>query len=148
MSILDVTNAGAIPALQSLASFAAQRHTFIAGNIANISTPGYLQQDVSVRDFQRTLAEAVDARRQTTGGSHGELRLAESRELRTGPCGRLTLVPSTESGSGGLLLNDRNNRDVEGLMQSLVENATTFRVANDLLRSRFELIRSAIAERV
>jgi flagellar basal-body rod protein FlgB len=148
MSLLDVTSAGAIPALQKLASFAAQRHTVIAGNIANISTPGYLQQDVSVRDFQRTLAQAVDARRAATGGTHGDLRLAETRELRSGPDGRLMLVPTTESGAGGLLLNDRNNRDVESLMQGLVENATTFRVANDLLRSRFELIRSAIAERV
>lgn len=47
--------------------FAAQRQKLIANNVANITTPNYIQQDVSVPAFQNTLREAID-RRNAVGG--------------------------------------------------------------------------------
>ena len=60
--------------------------------------------------------------------------------------GRLRLDPRTSSGN--ILFHDKNNRDLERTMQSLVENASMFRVATDLFRNRTTLLRDAIAERV
>jgi flagellar basal body rod protein FlgB len=47
-----------------------------------------------------------------------------------------------------VLFHDRNNRDLERLMQGLAENTTTYRVAADLLRSRYDVLRTAISQRV
>jgi len=148
----ELTNGGAMPALEMTMRFAGARHRLIAHNIANISTPDFRPVDVSVNDFQRMLGEAVDKRREGgssgggAGAAAGELMWKETRELRRAPNGGLELRPGTAS--SGVLYHDRNNRDTERLMQDLVENATAFRVASDLLRSRYQMLNSAIGERV
>ena len=126
--------------------FAARRQTVIQHNIANISTPNFQPTDVSVDDFREQLSAAIDERRDRFGGQRGELNLRATREVSPNSNGGLDLNPS-EKGRN-LLFHDRNNRDLERLMQDLVENTTMFRVASDLLRSRMQLMRSAISERV
>lgn len=146
MVISDVTTAGSIPVLERVMQFAAQRQRYIANNIANISTPDYRPVDADTAAFQRSLREAVERRRAVTGGAHGPLALRDSRELSTRPDGTLEVRPTAFSQN--ILFHDRNNRDLERTLQALVENTTTFRVAADLMRSRFDLLRSAISERV
>ncbi|MCC6425352.1 MAG: flagellar basal body rod protein FlgB [Phycisphaerales bacterium] len=148
MFIDDITNSGAIPVLEASMRFAAQRQRMIAGNIANISTPDYRQKDVSVKGFEHELARAVDARRDRSGGESGRLELRSTQELRIkdGPNGQeMTLSPRTSSGN--ILFHDRNNRDIERLMQDMVETAETFRTASEFMRGRLSLLRSAIAQR-
>lgn len=144
LMIDQVTNAGALPALETLVRFAGQRQRLIAHNIANISTPNFRQLDVSVSGFQKALGEAIDARRARTGGMHGRLHLRSTRDLKFGPDGSLRLNP--RPGGPGVLFHDRNNRSIEHMMQSLVENAGVFRIASDLLRNQTNLIKSAIRE--
>lgn len=146
MSIGDLTSSGAIPALEAAVRFAAQRHTLITHNIANLSTPDFIPLDVSVPKFQQNLREAIEARRGRSAGQFGELPLKDSDEVRVSPGGSLSLHP--RSPSGNVLFRDRNNRDLERNMQDLVENTTAFRVASDLLRNRFDVLRMAISERV
>ena len=140
----DVTNSGAIPALEALAQFSAQRHRIIAGTIANFYTPDYRPRDVSTGAFQQALGEAIDRRRDRPGPA-GPLPLRSTREVEVGPRGRLTLRPATSSSN--VLFHDRNNRDLERTMQALAENVGVFRLATDLLRSRHESLRLAISER-
>jgi flagellar basal-body rod protein FlgB len=142
----DLANQGAMPALEATLRFAAGRQRLIAGNVANLSTPDYRQLDVSPQHFRERLAEAVEQRRRATGGMHGALEGRSSAELKFGPRGALRLEP-VEVGRG-ILAHDRNNRDLERLMQDQAENAAMFRVATDLLRSRFDLLRTAISERL
>lgn len=146
--IRDVLNSGAIPALEALASFSAQRHRIITGNIANLDTPDYQHRDVSVAGFQEALGKAVDRRRSARasgGGPGAPLPLRSTREMEVDSRGRLTLTPQTPSGN--ILFHDRNNRDLERTMQSLAENVGVYRLATDLLRSRHESLRMAIGER-
>lgn len=145
MGVSELTTAGEMPALEALMRFAAARHRVISHNLANISTPNFVPQDVSVAGFQTQLRDAIERRRGAQGTS-GTLRLAGSREVRQEGDGRLTLTP--RSVGEGILYHDRNNRDLERTLQDLVENTTAFRVASDLLKSRYDLLRSAIAERV
>ena len=141
----DIVNSGSGPALEAAMRFAAQRQKLITNNIANITTPNYVQQDVSVTEFQRALGEAIDRRRAASG--LGELSITGNSEVEMdGATGALTLRP--ESTIGGILFHDRNNRDLESLMQAQVENATMFRLCADLLKNRSDLMRAAIAERV
>ena len=141
----DLTSSGPIPTLQAAMNFAGRRHQLILNNIANISTPNYLQQDVSPKDFQNQLAEAVAQRRGHTGSPTGELQLRASREVSQDATGRLVLTPMTTSDN--IMFHDRNNRDLESQMQSLVENGMVYRLAGDFLKARFDLLRSAISER-
>ncbi|TVQ59816.1 MAG: hypothetical protein EA379_09800 [Phycisphaerales bacterium] len=146
MFLQDVINVDAMPALEMAARFAAQRQRVTAHNIANISTPEYLQQDLSVAEFRETLADAVDRRRQTSDGLRGPLEWRETNELRRDARGHLVATPTTPSGN--ILFHDRNNRDLERLMQDQVENVGVFRIATELMRTHTEMMRAAIAGRI
>ncbi|MHC4127439.1 MAG: flagellar basal body rod protein FlgB [Planctomycetota bacterium] len=124
----DVLNSEALPVLERLARFAGARHRLITNNIANFDTPGYRPADLSVSAFQKQLAETVDQRR--SGHQPAEIELEPE--------------PKAEN----ILFHDGNDRDLERTMQDLVENFLTFRLANELMHSRFNLINTAIRERI
>ncbi len=145
MSLIGgITTAGSLPALEAMIRFSGSRHRLIASNIANIDTPDYRPRDVDPSGFQRMLAEAIDRRRRQTGGDKGELRLEGTGEVRIGRDGSIVLDPDTPSGN--VLFHDRNDRDLERLMQDLAENSAAFRVATDLYRHEMDRIRGAIRE--
>ena len=145
MLIGDITNSGAIPTLELSMKFAAARRDVIAHNIANIDTPGFVPTDLSPTDFQRALGDAVKRRRDRTGGEIGGLDFAGTDQVRLETGGRLRATPKTPSGN--IMFHDRNNRDLERLMQANVENVAAFRVATDLLRTRYDILKAAISER-
>ncbi|MEC9374269.1 MAG: hypothetical protein VYC34_10515 [Planctomycetota bacterium] len=146
MFIQDLTSADAIPVLSATMRMAGQRQRYISHNIANLSTPDFRPVDVPVAEFRDILSDAVDRRREKHDGVRGDLDLKQTRHFRTDDAGHLNLRPS-EVGDN-LLFHDRNDRSLESLMQDLVENAGAYRVAADLLRSRFDLLNAAIRERI
>lgn len=147
--LTDLTNSGAIPTLSAALRFASERQKLIAHNIANVSTPNFIQRNVSVTDFRRALSEAVENRRRQSGGESGELGFGNSGSIQVQPDGSVQLRPdqTPASSEGSILFHDKNNRDLERLMQDSVENAAFYRMNVDLLRTRFDLIKSAIAQR-
>ena len=144
--IQDLSSAGAKQSLGLMLRFAAQRQKILAHNIANIDTPGFQGKDVDPKKFQKMLGDAIDERRERNGGAFGALKLGSSREIETDSRGNLKLNPMTAT--DGVLFHDRNQRDLERMMQDLVENASMFRVAADLMRQQRSQIQSAIAQRV
>ncbi len=139
-----VTNTEGLSVLERLVQFSGQRHRLIVNNIANFDTPGYRPLDVSVQDFRKQLGEAIDERR--TSARRGEsLDIEDSAQIEF-RAGSMTLHP-TPIGEN-ILFHDGNDRDLDRTMQDLVENFLTFRVATELMRSRYDILRSAIAERV
>lgn len=136
-------SSGTMQVLETSLRFAAQRQRLIAHNIANVTTPHFQVRDVSVEGFREALARAVEDRRRAGGGP---LELKGSGEVVRRADGGLELRP--RSGRGGVLFHDRNNRDLERLMQDLAENAAAFRVSLELLRSRVDVLRTAISQRV
>lgn len=146
MVIRDLVHADALPSLAASIRFAARRQPVIAHNIANISTPDFRPIDVSPQRFQESLAKAVDDRRQRFGGVRGELDLESTKEIRVDSRGRLDLRPTAIGDN--VLFHDRNDRDLERLLQSQTENLAAFRISAQLFRSRMDLLNSAISERV
>lgn len=140
----DLTSSGSMPALEMTLRFAGDRQKLIAHNIANLTTPDFRPADVSPRAFQSALARAIEDRRER--GNIGRLTLEAGREIRQRPDGSLALTPRTPA--AGVLAHDRNNRDLERLMQDLAENTAVFRTASDLYKNRSDLIKTAIAQRV
>jgi flagellar basal-body rod protein FlgB len=150
MLIDGLVNSGSIPVLETSVQFAARRHTLIAHNIANASTPNHQPRDVSVSKFREQLGEAIDERRTRRGGRANMFDLKDSQQVRVthdrGGQQRLHIDPNTPSGN--VLFHDRNDRDLERMMQGLAENAAAFRTSVELLKSRVGLLNSAIALRV
>lgn len=147
MFIRDLGTTGAMPALEMTLRFAGQRQKILSHNIANIDTPEFQPRDVDPRGFQELLGDAVRSRRARTGGAFGELEWRQTRQIRrTHERGGIALRPKTPG--PGVLHHDRNNTDIERMMQSVVENAATYRVASDLLRSQRTQLQNAIGQRV
>jgi flagellar basal-body rod protein FlgB len=145
MLISDLTNSGAIPSLEMSLRFAGARQRLIAHNIANVSTPDFRPMDVDPAHFAQVLRGAIEVRRARTGNERGDLRPLMSKQLGVGADGQLRLNPKTPSGN--ILFHDRNNRDLERLMQDNAENVASYRLSAELLRSRYEILKAAIAER-
>ncbi len=49
-----------IPILEQVVNFTEARHGVLAGNIANLDTPGYKTRDLSPALFQQRLKEAIE----------------------------------------------------------------------------------------
>jgi|SRR5262245_86244 len=139
-----ITSADSLPVLERLMQFAGQRHRIITHNVANLSTPGFRPLDVSVEDFQAQLGKAIDGRRDRYEPVTS-LSLESTEQVEVHAEG-LTLHPAPEAQN--VLFHDQNDRDVERIMQDLVENFMTFRTAAELYRSRINLLNTAIAQRI
>ncbi|MEM7681070.1 MAG: hypothetical protein AAF288_03855 [Planctomycetota bacterium] len=134
-----------MPVLSRLVQFTEARQSVITHNIANLSTPNFRTIDVSVDGFRSQLGEAVDRRRRRVNPTRGELPLDDSRQVKFGEQS-LSLRPAQIGRN--VTFHDRNNRDLERLMQDLAENALAHNASVQLLRSRFDILRTAIRERV
>ena len=142
MFIRDLVTADELPALEQSLRFSAQRQRVIAHNIANIDTPNFQPLDVSISGFRETLGRALEDREKAWGGKRGALELRETRELKRNDRGLLELRPSTEGDN--ILFHDRNNRDLERIMQDLAENTLAHNAGLELLKSEFDLLEMAI----
>lgn len=143
--IKGLFQSGAMPTLERVVQFTEQRHKLLADNIANFDTPHYRPVDVDPVDFQKALGKAIDARRRTSTPTTGEMRFNSDRQIDFRPASmRLTPRESNHN----ILFHDRNNRDLERTMQSLAENQMTHQSAITFLKAEFDLLRTAIRERV
>lgn len=52
-------NSTTIPVLEQVMNFSQARHAVLAGNIANMDTPGYRVRDLSPEKFEAKLKEAL-----------------------------------------------------------------------------------------
>lgn len=142
--ITGVTDAGSLPVLERMMQFAGARQRLLSDAVANFNTPGYMATDVSVEEFQATLAEAADERRERHRGRAGKLEFEGTDEVRTRPDGlRLEPTPAHEN----ILFHDGNDRDLERTMQAVVENVMSFRSAVSLMRTQYDQLLSAVRER-
>ena len=140
-----LNNSGSLPVMQKVVQFAAGRHSLIADNVANISTPGFRPVDVSLEEFQSALGDAIEGRRDRGQERFGALDVNststiefKSQEIALHP------VPMAEN----LMFQDGNDRSLEKLMQGLVENFLTYRTAVELMNNQFDMLDVAIRERI
>lgn len=132
MFVERLLNQGNAPLLEQTVRFHAARHRLLAENIANASTPGYRQQDLSVDQFRRMLADRIDR-----------------RQFR--PPGTLAfddINVEVENPAAGVLFHDNNNRSMEQLMTDSASNALFHNLMVELLRKQFGGIEAALKERV
>ena len=126
-----------IPVLEQVVSFTQARHGVLAGNIANLDTPGYKTRDLSPEEFQNRLKEAMEARRQKA--------LSPTYEIIARLAGR-----DTATGFDGMdKVRESNNSDVsiEQQVAEISKNHALHNLALSLMTAQFRLLRAAITER-
>lgn len=145
MLITGLFDRGAMPATERLLQFTTQRHRVLTHNIANLSTPFFRPRDLDPDGFQAALGRAIDERRRSDMPLRGPLPLRDTREITFGADG---IQARAAVAHHNLMFHDRNDRDLERTMQHLAENTMTHQVAVELLRNQFDMMRTALRERV
>ncbi|WP_164102885.1 flagellar basal body rod protein FlgB [Candidatus Laterigemmans baculatus] len=127
-----------LPALEQTTAFAARRHELLAGNIANVDTPDYRARDLSVSNFEQSLAAAIDAQR-----NPGELPpLASPGGAADDPMAGPRAAMET------LVYHDGSDVNLERQVTEMSKNQSLHNMAISLMRHQFSVLRAAISERV
>ena len=139
-----------IPILEQVVNFAEARHHVLAGNIANLDTPGYRVRDLSVEDFQQRLQEAIQARHRPPATSPadqwvspGDLAHWDRPAPQSDPpVAEVAKNPKT------ILSHDQSNVGLEYQVTEMVKNQMQHNLALTIMTSQFRLLQAAISERV
>ncbi len=132
-----------IPVLEQMVSFSQARHSVLAGNIANLDTPGYKVRDLSVDDFQSRLKDALETRRkQRADISPGEL--AYSGITSSNRRGDGMLAKASED-SKSIVYHDKSNVGLEYQVTEVLKNQMQHNLALTIMKNQFNLLEAAIS---
>jgi flagellar basal-body rod protein FlgB len=131
MFIERLINQGNAPLAEQVMRFTSARHKLLMENIANVSTPGYRNQDLDVAQFQQLLRDRVQLRQ---GAAPGSISFDD--------------IQAQGIDRGGLLFHDQNNRSMEQLVTDGAKNALMHNLVVELLRKQFASLESALRERL
>ncbi len=139
--IANLFDSTTIPVLQEVVNFSQARHVVLAGNIANMDTPGYKVRDLSVEDFQSRLQQAIEMRHEPTSSSQG---------ISPGEIGLRGSEPLAEVAKNAktILHHDQNNVGIEHQVTEMVKNQMQHNMALSIMVQQFHLLQTAISEKV
>jgi flagellar basal-body rod protein FlgB len=136
-----------LPMLEQVVTFTQARHGVLAGNIANLDTPGYRSRDLSPEEFQERLKTAIEQQREAA--SHSTVASPYAPYQReTAPARNVAsdFGKVTES-LNGILRHDENNTSMEHQVAAITKNQAQHNLALSLMTAQFRLLRAAITER-
>jgi flagellar basal-body rod protein FlgB len=126
-----------IPVAEQVAHFAQARHRVLAGNLANIDTPGYRTRDLSVSQFQSRLKQAIVEQQQAPlSGSESSATHTSSRPIE-----------KVKEGLGTILHHDDSNVGIEQQVAEITKNQGRHNLAMSIMGNQFRLLQAAISER-
>lgn len=126
--------ASTIPILEQVVKFAQARHGVLAGNLANIDTPGYHTRDLSTTQFQARLRRAIEDRDQQ------QSPISQVPMSVNDPFAQATTTLD------GMLYHDQNNRSLEQEISAVAANQMQHNLALSIMTNQFQLLQSAISE--
>ncbi|MBN1911118.1 MAG: flagellar basal body rod protein FlgB [Pirellulales bacterium] len=132
-------NSTTIPVMEQVVNFTEARQNILAGNIANLNTPGYEVQDLSVGDFQERLAHAIQCRRQP--------EVYRSPGEPTDP-DEPTELAEVSKDPRNILYHDKSNVGLEFQVTEMVKNQIQHNMALAIMSNQFRLLQTAISERI
>jgi flagellar basal-body rod protein FlgB len=140
-------NNSTLPMLEQVVSFTQARHGVLAGNIANLDTPGYRSRDLSPAAFQERLKDAIEQQHKAADAPTAYSMpyspgapAPEARDVKR------DFAKVTES-LGGLLRHDDNNTSMELQISEIAKNHAQHNLALSLMTAQFRLLRAAVTER-
>jgi flagellar basal-body rod protein FlgB len=129
-----------IKMLEQTLDFTEQRHNLLLEDIANVSTPGYIEKDASVDAFQKSLQDAVTKKWASNNNSYSP---DSSQAVTFSPFSSQVQVQPVEV-NNSIAFHDRGVRSMEYLMGQMADNATAHNAVAQLLKGRYDLINKAI----
>jgi flagellar basal-body rod protein FlgB len=139
-----------IPVLEQVVNFTQARHGVLAGNIANLDTPGYRTRDLSPALFQERLTQAIEARQQppTPAYEYDASRLPTGDDPSRRQQRELHAFRKVEDSMKSILRHDDGDVSMERQINAIVKNQQQHNLAINILSAQFRLLRAAITERV
>ena len=134
----DLFSSTTIPALGEVINFAQARHTVLAGNIANVNTPGYRLRDLSTTDFQQKLKEAIAASQSSAQPLSPGLASSQPGDA----------MRQVRASLENLVYHDDTNIDLEKQVAEMTKNHLLHNFALTVMTDQFQLLQTAISERV
>lgn len=137
-------NQTSLPLLERVAAFGERRQEVLAGNIANIDTPEYRARDLPVREFQKALKKAVEAR--STADSPHDFA-STSVEGATEDLFDRDLYKPAERAHQNVVFRDGANRSIEHEAAEMTKNVMMQNYAVELMNAQYRMLMSVISER-
>jgi flagellar basal-body rod protein FlgB len=140
---------GITQSLEETIAFAERRHAILAGNLANMDTPGYKTRDLSVSEFQASLKQLMaadkmrgvapspgDGSLDATSGADGP-RIAHEQAVR-----------EVRDASTQVVYHDGSDDNLETQIAEISKNQSMHSTAVALLKSQYRTMQMAIAGNV
>ncbi len=145
--------------LKQTAKFAELRQDVLAGNVANIDTPGYRMRDLPVADFQNALKKAYESQTAQPASLHPPLANPENpltdlisplatSNHSTNFFPETLFQASEKKTQPGITFQDANNRSIEQQMTQISKNSMLQSFATELLNLQYNQLQSVISEQV
>ena len=136
-----------LPLLEKLAAFTERRHDVLAGNIANISTPGYKTKDLPVSEFQDALKQSIARGSSASPASLGNVSLGAPASKTSPDLFPGELFQAVERPPRSLTFQDASNRSIENEVMEMSKNSLMQNFAIELMIAQFNLMQAVISER-
>jgi flagellar basal-body rod protein FlgB len=139
-----------IPVLEQVVKFTEARHGVLAGNIANLDTPGYRTRDLSPALFQEQLKQAIETSRQPARPYYDTTAFGEPPSYACDPHEErpFDAFQKVEDSMKGILRHDEGDVNMEQQISEIVKNQQQHNLAIGIMSAQFRLLRAAITERV
>jgi flagellar basal-body rod protein FlgB len=126
-------SSSAIPVLEQVVNFTEARHNVLAGNIANLDTPGYRTRDLPPAQFQARMRQALE-KRDRVGSEVSDVQRSKA-------------VAEVGSSMRSILRHDDNNTGLETQVAEMSKNQMQYSLAMSIMTSQFRLLQAAVSER-
>lgn len=133
-SLFDSTS---VPVLEQVVNFTQRRHDILAGNIANLDTPGYRVRDLSPDKFHARLKSAIDEQDSSSS----------SRSLSGVATSHDNPINEVDEDFQRMLYHDDSNVALEEQVLEISKNQIQHNTAISVMVSQFRLLQAAITER-
>jgi flagellar basal-body rod protein FlgB len=141
-------DSSALPVLEQVVNFSQARHNVLAGNIANLDTPGYRTRDISPEQFRSQLKEAIEqSRRPTAGDPNVIIEGSNSVNSVFDPEPAKNPFRVVKESLNSILRHDDANVSMEQQIAELSKNQMQHNLAVNILASQFRLLQAAVSER-
>jgi len=143
----SMTDSTTVGLLEKLALFGERRQEILAGNLANIDTPGNKPRDLPVSEFQQALKDAIAERRTPHSLSTGLTSPSNSSE-RFQQLFPEEMFQAIETQDRNITFQDGATRSIEAEVMEMSKNSMMQRFAVELMSAQMGMLQAAISERV
>jgi flagellar basal-body rod protein FlgB len=142
-------NASTIPMLEQVVNFTESRHGVLAGNVANLDTPGYKTRDLSPAQFQQSLKDAINTRNEPVAPFDSRsFGLTSANNTQQREAKQAAAFGKVKDSMKSILRHDGDDVSMEQQVNEITKNQQQHNLAINIMSAQFRLLRAAITERV